>query len=484
MGPVSPLLVACAFVCVAILLRHVWLLFRFRHIPGPWALPLVGHVLMPGAISSPIRLWSAIRKRYGRIAQFWPGPTPWLLITDAAASRQVLSDTEVFAKSDSYRTAFALPFGEGLVTSSGQKHKRDRNTFSRFFVKASVETRVATMNALTMQRMRETFDVAAAAATTTTASGGVMDTHDFFHFLTLRVFGQFALNYDFSQDAELERFVVDRISWGSWAVGFLCLTGQPLWSFLPPVGEVMKLTKTLCDVFLRIYDARVEQTARGEPTPDDILQTMITAKLPRKEVTDHLMTMVSAGHDTTAYFGCYMTYLLAQHPQVQERVREEVRAVMGDREEVTPEDVSNMRYMRKVMQETLRLYAVIPNLQRVTTEDVVLKESGHFVPKDTIVFIPLSVMNRDPDVWDQPNEFNPDRFEGIESNSAKHGYLPFGYGSRTCIGNTLAIIEATVMFAHLLRHYRFEPDPTHPLRISSGISLTSEGGVWVTVRRL
>ena len=90
-------------------------------------------------------------------------------------------------------------------------------------------------------------------------------------------------------------------------------------------------------------------------------------------------------------------------------------------------------------------------------------------------------MNRDPEVWTNPNEFNPNRFDNTELNftAAKNGFFPFGYGSRTCIGNTLAQIESVVFLCHLLRKYRLEPDASFCPKINSGISLTTSNGVWV-----
>jgi len=92
-------------------------------------------------------------------------------------------------------------------------------------------------------------------------------------------------------------------------------------------------------------------------------------------------------------------------------------------------------------------------------------------------------MNRDADVWEDPNEFRPERFEGlgISDNSAKHGYLPFGYGSRTCIGNTLALIEGNVMFALLMQKVTFKKVENFKPKITAGISLVSSNGIRVKV---
>jgi enediyne biosynthesis protein E7 len=137
-----------------------------------------------------------------------------------------------------------------------------------------------------------------------------------------------------------------------------------------------------------------------------------------------------------------------------------------------------------VMQETLRLYTIIPFVNRTATSDVPMRESGHVVPKGTVVLVPLSLMNRDAETWEDPAEFRPERFEDVGGHtSAKHGYLPFGYGSRTCIGNHLALIEGTCMIALLMQRYRFLPSECQKPDLVAGISLVSRNGVSVRVER-
>ncbi|CAM9507096.1 unnamed protein product, partial [Ectocarpus fasciculatus] len=133
----------------------------------------------------------------------------------------------------------------------------------------------------------------------------------------------------------------------------------------------------------------------------------------------------------------------------------------------------------------LRLFAVIPIITRVSQDDVFIKEANVTIPKGANVMIPMFLMNRDPEIWDRQNEFLPERFEGKgDFTSAKDGFFPFGYGSRTCIGNTLAQMEVAVFLSHLLRRYTIEPDPKYKLKIAAGISLTTTNGVKVMLKPL
>jgi cytochrome P450 len=206
-------------------------------------------------------------------------------------------------------------------------------------------------------------------------------------------------------------------------------------------------------------------------------------------MTDHITTMVGAGHDTTAFFASYVCYLLAQHPQCQERLRECVRAVVGAREEVTADDIASMQYLHLFLQETLRFFAVIPFLVRKSSAEFVHKSTDGspdvVIPADTEVMIPMYLLNRDPAIWDRPTEFDPMRWEGKgEYTSAKDGFFPFGYGTRVCIGNMLAQLEVAVFISQLLRQYRVLPDPSFKLHILAGISLTTSNGVKVKFKKL
>jgi cytochrome P450 len=205
---------------------------------------------------------------------------------------------------------------------------------------------------------------------------------------------------------------------------------------------------------------------RGEDVDvDDCLSAMITNNLSNEEVADHMVTLIAAGHDTTAFFSAYMCMILAQHQDCQEILRKEIFDQLAGRTEVTADDVTEMKYLQKVMQETLRLYAIIPCVSRASTEEVHVKEANVTIPKGSNVLIPMFLINRDPELWDNPTEFRPDRFEGKgnEFTSAKNGFFPFGYGSRTCIGNVLAQVKKVFYFLFLLMtclnytSYRWNP---------------------------
>lgn len=418
-------------------------------------------------------------KIHGKMFSFWPGMNPYLVISDKAAAREVLSDTHVFVKGSDYTDKFGVVFGEGLVTSNGSTHKEDRACLGKFFTKASIDVHLGMFCRETMRMMDEALEPHV-------GTGRAHDVQHFFHILALRVFGQLSVSVDYGSPAmaSLATELNEGVKYGSHVVGESIVLNIPMSPLLPRVRKLRRIVQFVDDHMDTVIDARLAAMKRGEDTPSDALAAMLDAQQPREKMHDQLRTLLSAGHDTTAFFGCYMAYLLAQHPAVQDKVKAEVARVLQGRTDMTPGDQAELKYCRMVMQETLRLYTIIPFVNRTAAKDHVLKDSKRTIPKGTVVLVPLTLMNRDGDQWEDPNAFKPERFEAITSHSsAKHGYLPFGYGSRTCIGNTLALSEGTVMVALLMQRYRLLPVEGFKPEVIAGISLVSKNGIQVRIER-
>lgn len=472
--PVSLILSILSAGFVIILIQYLKTSWKYRHIPGPLPLPLVGHLYLPNA-PQVMRFLSKMRKDYGKIHSFWPGNTAMVVVCDAKSARQILTDTRTFIKGSDYSTKFALVFGQGLVTSNGEKHRKDRSCLAKYFVRNSVENYLGFMNKTTNEMIKDTLQVL--------PQGTELDLQEFFHMLALRVFGYFAAGHDYSKDPEAP-WINHAVSKGSSVVGEHIVLGLPVWSWIPRIVQLKSDVKKMHEHIDKLVANRMKLREEGKPENDDCLKGMLDEQMPRHEMHEHFTTLLSAGHDTTAFFGCYMAYMLATNPHVQDKLKKEVKEVLGDRTEVTSEDIKKLEYCSNVMKETLRLYTVIPFVNRTTSDDVKLRDADIELPKDTTCLIPLCLLNRDPDVWENPNDFNPDRFNDLKigDNSAKHGFLPFGYGTRTCIGNTLALVEGTVMFALLAQKVTFEPIPGWKPTITAGISLTASRGIRCKIR--
>jgi cytochrome P450 len=448
--------------------------YKYREFPSPFVLPILGNLWDTEAPKLIIYLRKQ-NKVLGNMFTFWPGMSPYLVITDRAAAREVLSDTKVFIKGSDYTEKFHLAFGDGLVTSNGEAHKEGRACLGKFFIKTAIDTKIDMMVSECTRMMDEDFEP---------HLNEDIDVQHFFHILALRVFGQLCVSVDYGapENVKLAESINHGVKRGSNVVGEHIVMNLPMSRIFPGVRRVIEICKYIDNHMDDVIEERLNAMHRGESTPDDILAALLAEALPREKMHDHLRTLLCAGHDTTAFFGCYMAFLLSQHPAVQDKVKAELKKVLGDRTDINPADIAELKYCRMVMQETLRLYTVIPFVNRTSVKDHVLKESGKTIPKGTVCLVPLGIMARDGEVWEDPNAFKPERFANITGHtSAKHGYLPFGYGSRTCVGNTLALTEGIVMLSLLMQRYRFLPVKDFKPKVIAGISLVSRNGILVRV---
>ena len=494
---------------------YIWIdqCIMLKSFSGPLALPLVGNCYQAEALYL-LRYLSSLRRRYGKIFTFFAFTKPYLVICDPIVVRRILSDTKTFNKGLDYTNQFAVAFGEGLVTSNGDRHRKDRGHFGKLFVKTNIAKYMTMVNekcqAAIVEMLNGGEDMQSAECDVIDwdykgraplppdhpdcsvncedpgdKGGKAYNIEHFFSLLALRVFMQFAINFNFGP--EKERWLAKAVSDGSWAIGRMITLGLPMWNIFPAVGVVRSGRELLWTEMKKVVDARKESMAAGGSKDiDDCLTVMIEENFSEQEMNDHLVTLLSAGHDTTAYFSAYMCYLLSIHPECQTRLRAEMQQVMWGRTEVTCDDVTEMKYLMNVMQETLRLYSIIPCVSRACTQETHIKEANVTIPKGANMLIPMSIINRDPELWENPSKFDPERFEGSTGyfTSSKNGFFPFGYGARTCIGNVLAQMESAVFIVKLVTQFRLLEDPGFKPAIFAGISLTTSNGINVRLERI
>eukprot|EP01033_Poteriospumella_lacustris_P012600 gene12600-9014_t len=346
----------------------------------------------------------------------------------------------------------------------------------KFFARPNVLKYAQSINDVTIAAVKEFLP---------TVNGDVqINVEEMYATMTLRNFMRFCCSMDFSDNQTFERKLCHMISQGSNSVGRIITFNLPLNPLIPHVARADKVVKTLVEVFTPIVGARRSLVALGT-APSDPLTQMVSHGLSDREIFEHLQTLVCAGHDTTAYFLSYMTYMLAMNPDKQEKLHRCLQDIGGTTDYfVEPDALAKCQYLQYVMMETLRLFAVIPAVSRVASKDVEFKDFNVTIPQGTNILIPFFVVNRDPELWENPVQFCPERFEGrgIDFTSAKDGFFPFSYGSRTCIGNMFAHVEAEIVISHLLLRYRFAADPTFKPIVTAGISLTTANGMRVIVQ--
>lgn len=447
--------------------KNAW---AVKHFKGPMAVPMLGNLYDPKAVQL-IAYLAQCRKRYGKVFRFFTFNRPYIVLLDKIAAREALIDSKTFHKGPDYPNKFGYYFGLGLVTSGNEKHAKDKKIFAKYFTQQSINQHLDMLCSITSTQMEEDFKG---------HQGGVFDMDDFFKVLAWRMFSNFCLHKEW--DKETSHYLSKVTSTGSNVIGESIVLGYNL-NIMKYFSKRMKYAtkgmnffKDKCEIEIQKREAEM----KNGTAVDDPLTAMIEAKLPRKEMYEHLITLCAAGHDTTAYACAYMCYLLAKHPEIQLKLKKEVKSVLGNRTKITEEDIEKLTYSRNVFQETLRIYSVIPHCTRIATKDVKLEKSGLFIPKGQEILVPFCLLSRDTDEWGQNiTSFEPDRFEGMNRNIASKGYLPFGYGSRACIGGNLAMTEGTIILALLVQKWKFSEDKDFNMKINSGISMVSENGVKV-----
>jgi cytochrome P450 len=224
---------------------------------------------------------------------------------------------------------------------------------------------------------------------------------------------------------------------------------------------------------------------RRDGHKDDLLSMLLEAHdedgspMSDLQVRREAQTMIAAGHETTSTALTWAWFLLSQHPDVEQRVRDEAVRVLGDRDPHM-DDLPKLTYARQVIDESMRLFppAWITSRDAAADDEI----AGHPVRKGTTVHIPIWTIHRSPRYWDRPLEFDPGRFAPESAAKLYKGaYLPFGAGPRQCIGNTFALAEATLILAQVVRRvslrlrpgHRVEPDPVLTLNVRSGLPMTA-----------
>lgn len=216
------------------------------------------------------------------------------------------------------------------------------------------------------------------------------------------------------------------------------------------------------DLLSMLMDARDEDTGEGMST---------------RQLRDEVMTIFIAGHETTANALTWAFYVLAQNPEVEKKLQEELDTVLQGKP-VSFENLRSLTYTRMVIDETMRLYPPAWIVGRKTVEDDEI--GGYAIPAGTNCLIPTLCIHRSPKYWKDPLKFDPERFSPEKvKEQKKFTYFPFGGGPRLCIGNNFALMEMQVVLASVMQRYTFELKDTTPIELDPLITLRPKQNVYL-----
>jgi cytochrome P450 len=362
-----------------------------------------------------------------------------------------------FPKSTHYRLLAAVT-GEGLLTSEGPTWERQRRLIQPVLGRRQIDGLVPPMveaTAAYLDRFRP---------------HGVVDLSAEMTEVTLDVVGRALFGTGLSGYVDrLRPAVTEGMDIALLGARLQLLLGLPRWLIdaagtalrrfpMPwPLSRIRRVMRTIDDVVTELVDQRV---ADGTGRSADLLDLLLGLDIPRDLVRDELVTMMLAGHETTANALSWLWYLLATHPDAYQRHIDEVAAVVGDRPP-TAAEVEQLPWTSACLQEAMRLHPPAWVLEREAAVDTEL-DGGVRVRRRTTILFPVHLIHRDPRWWDDPMAFRPERFLPGAPHPRRGTYLPFGAGRRICVASSFAITEGTLIATMITQRHRFTRAETGP----------------------
>jgi len=397
--------------------------------------------------------------------------TRWHMIMEPAAIKRVLLDRlEDYPKSGVTKAVLGPAIGSSLFVAEGAHWRWQRRAAAPAFSHRAVTA------------LGPVMSTAAGAACDRIAAAGprAVDMAAQMITTTFDVIADVTFSGDDLLDRSAIHSAIDTYITQAGRISLLDILGVPAW--IPRPGRTTALQQL--EVTKTAADAAIERRhARGTGTPPDLLDLLLAAQDPKSgrkmttpELRNNLLTFIVAGHETTAQSLAWALYLMGHDPAAQDRARAEAQQALQGRI-ASAQDLDALPYIRRIIDETLRLYPAGGLLSRTAMADDTL--CGTQIRRGETVMIPVYALGRHRDLWDNPDAFDPDRFIDRKAID-RYAYLPFGDGPRVCIGAAFALQEAVIILATLLSRFRFSPVRGRTPQPKMIITLRPEGGVWMT----
>ncbi|XP_037941241.1 cytochrome P450 6a2-like [Teleopsis dalmanni] len=256
------------------------------------------------------------------------------------------------------------------------------------------------------------------------------------------------------------------------------------------------INEEVSQFFLRVVRETVEFRDRTSEQRKDFLNILMELRKPNTvdnltidEITAQAFAFFAAGYETSASALSFCLYELALNQDIQDKARREITETIARHDgKLTYEAVNEMKYLLQVMHETMRMYSIVPFLVRKTAEDYIVSNTNHVIEKGTTVIIPMDAIHHDPDIYPNPEQFDPERFTKTEvENRHPMAWLGFSRGGRACIGSRYAEFQVLIGLSSLLKNFRFSP--SHKTQIPMKFNMYKmcrgpEKGVYLKVEKL
>lgn len=405
------------------------------------------------------------------VVRFRLGRDNAVLLNDPELIRDVLvTHDRKFSKGPGLRVAERL-LGQGLLTSEGELHRRQRRLAQPAFHRRRVDGYADVMAAYTAEWQTSWSDSAE------------IDMAEEMRGLTLRIAAKTLFDTEVAAELrEISDALTESLRLFQWAI---LPFADRLERFAPFLTRRFERARARLDA--TIYRIIAERRADGEDRGDLLSMLLLAlddegdgAGMTDGQLRDEAMTLLLAGHETTATALAWTWHLLAQYRDAESRLHEEVdRALAGRLPEA--EDMPRLPYTRAVFAESMRCYPPAWVIVRRALEDCPL--AGVTLPAGTLAVMSPWVTHHDPRYYPDPSRFDPDRWQPDRSDRPRFAYYPFGGGSRVCIGEAFAWTEAILVLATLAQRWRFESLPGRRVVPQPSLTLRSKGPIRMRARR-
>lgn len=407
---------------------------------------------------------------YGDIYSFRLGPYRIHVLNNSDYAHEVLiRQAKAIQKAKFNRVLLARIVGNGILTSEGDFHRRQRRLVQPAFHHQRLANYAGTMVDFTL-KMLEGWQ-----------TGQTLDIDDEMMKLTMQIVSKTLFDAEVSVDGDNAAdaiAILQAISVREFKAGFML----PEW--LPVQRNRLRrsATRDLNEIVLRFIH---ERRASGEDT-GDLLSMLLQAQdeddgstMTDAQVRDEAVTLFAAGHETTSNALTWTWYLLSQHPDVEAKLHAELDSILGGRPP-TLENLPQLKYTEMVIKESMRLYPPVWLLMtRTPLEPITI--GGYPMNPGEWIFVAPYTIHRKPEYFENPDQFDPERFtEDREAALPRYAFFPFGGGHRVCIGNSFAMMEARLALATVAQQRRLSlvpgqeivPEPEITLRPRYGLNMT------------
>ena len=411
-------------------------------------------------------------KKYGDIARFKGAFTVYAINDPDSVKKILTSAWPHYSKNTIDYKIISTVFGNGLVTSDGEDWAKNRRIMQPVFSSKSVNSFDKIINAATSSLVQDW-------STSCDKAAPIWLDRDMSR-VTFQVVSRtlFGTNIDHASDEMID--ILNLLNIHPMRLSALLR----LFPWLPTSGnkKFLRANRRLNEIVYKLIEEHRKPGADkenivgrllavNEAEPEDMMSD--------EQIRDEIVTLMLAGHETSATGLTWAFYLLSKHPEIEQRLHEELKNRL-DGEPATSTNLADLPYLKKVVQESLRLFPPVWGIARRSTEETVL--GNYQIPKNSYIAITPYVLHRDPKHWPDPEKFDPERFNLSEGKTRhSYSYLPFAAGPRACIGASMAMLEMQLIMAQLIQRFKIVPVKDHPVEIEAAVTLKSRHGMLANI---